>query len=417
MPKILDRSRWVLLPIGQDQGGWLDRRGSQIHGRFTTYWRLPDGTEKARDERIVLGPRSIGVKAAEHQLSGRIREFFDTHLKTLAPAITPNDESNFTYLLARVEADRKGDWKKNTVRINAMYFKILRAKLGHIPARDFGNPEMKEFIKAWIAELAEQEKSRSYIQHLLIFTRAAINEGMKRRLIHYNYANEVRVPKRVKKVDQRFMTDEEISALLQYFRDNGQRRDELILWILYACALRPGELFALRWNDWDEGNSDHLRIDESFGKSGLDDPKTPRSDSYVYLPSGVLALLREWRAWCGDSRPEAFMFPSKRDTPMRYDNYLKRVLKPAAEAVGLEGITHQMLRRSFSTMALDSGASPKDVQGQMRHTEARMSLYYGKVIPASVKQEVDKLVDQMKVKIEEQGKKAAQAEAKAGRKR
>ena len=68
-------------------------------------------------------------------------------------------------------------------------------------------------------------------------------------------------------------------------------------------------------------------------------------------------------------------------------------------------------------MALDSGASPKDVQGQMRHTEARMSLYYGKVIPASVKQEVDKLVDQMKVKIEEQGKKAAQSEAKAGRKR
>ena len=196
--------------------GWS--RSCLAHGRFTTYWRLPDGTQKARDERIVLGPRSIGVKAAEHRLSERIREFFDAHLATVAPAITPNDESDFAYLLARVEADRKGDWKKNTVRINAMYFKILRAKLGHIPARDFGNPEMKEFIKAWIAELAEQEKSRSYIQHLLIFTRAAINEGMKRRLIHYNYANEVRVPKRVKKVDQRFLTDEEISALLQYFR-------------------------------------------------------------------------------------------------------------------------------------------------------------------------------------------------------
>jgi integrase len=102
---------------------------------------------------------------------------------------------------------------------------------------------------------------------------------------------------------------------------------------------------------------------------------------------------------------------------MRYGNYLKRVLKPAAEAVGLKDITHQMLRRSFSTMALDSGASPKDVQGQMRHTDARMSLYYGKVIPASVKQEVDKLVDQMRTMIEEQGKKLEQAEAKTGRKR
>ena len=102
---------------------------------------------------------------------------------------------------------------------------------------------------------------------------------------------------------------------------------------------------------------------------------------------------------------------------MRYGNYLKRVLKPAAEAVGLKDITHQMLRRSFSTMALDSGASPKDVQGQMRHTDARMSLYYGKVIPASVKQEVDKLVDQMRTMIEEQGKKPEQVEAKTERKR
>ena len=405
----------MLIPVGQDQRGWLHERGAEIHGRFTTYWRLPGGSEKTCDERIVLGPRSIGKKAAERRLHERIRDFFETHLKTAIAVVNPNYDSNFAYLLARVEADRRGDWRKNTVRINEMYFNILRGKLGHIPARDFRNPEVKELIKGWLSELAEEGKSRSYIQHLLIFTRSAINEGIKRRLIHYNYANEVRVPKRVKKVDQRFMTDKEISALLLYFRNRGQRRDELILWVLYACALRPGELFALRWNDWDADDSDHLRIDETFGKSGLDDPKTARSDSYVYLPSGVQALLRDWRAWCGDSRPEAFIFPSKRETPMRYDNYLKRVLKPAAEALGFAGITHQMLRRSFSTMALDSGASPKDVQGQMRHTDARMSLYYGKVIPASVKQEVNKLVDQMKTKIEEQSKKQDHSEANAGR--
>jgi len=80
---------------------------------------------------------------------------------------------------------------------------------------------MKDFIKGWLTELAEQDKSRSYIQHLLIFTRSAINEGMKRRLIHYNYAKEVRVPKRVKKVDQRFMTDEEIGALCSTFATRG----------------------------------------------------------------------------------------------------------------------------------------------------------------------------------------------------
>ena len=77
-------------------------------------------------------------------------------------------------------------------------------------------------------------------------------------------------------------------------------------------------------------------------------------------------------------------------------------------------VTQAVAERVERRPALDSGASPRDVQGQMRHTDARMSLYYGKVIPASVKKEVNKLVDQMKTKIEEQAKKLEQAEAKPG---
>jgi hypothetical protein len=44
-----------------------------------------------------------------------------------------------------------------------------------------------------------------------------------------------------------------------------------------------------------------------------------------------------------------------------------------------------------------------------------MSLYCGKVIPASVRQEVNKLVDQMKTKIEEQAEKVDLPKAKARR--
>ncbi len=58
-----------------------------------------------------------------------------------------------------------------------------------------------------------------------------------------------------------------------------------------------------------------------------------------------------------------------------------------------------MLRRTFSTVAVDSGASPKDVQGQMRHTQASMSMYYAKAIPKSVAEEVDKLTDRLLQKV------------------
>ena len=258
---------------------------------------------------------------------------------------------------------------------------------------------MQDFLRSWLHELAADNLSRSYIQHVLIYLRAALNEAVKRQLVHFNYANELKVPARTKEVDQRYLSEDQIAALVQYLREKGQRRDALIVMIFYACALRPGELFALRWNDWQEGHPELLRIDEAFGKSGLDTPKTAQSRAHVYLPVGVQAELRAWKEWCGNVTPESWIFCSKRGTPISYDNYLGRTLRPAAEACGIHEITHQMLRRTFSTVAVDAGASPKDVQGQMRHTQASMSMYYAKSIPRSVAEEVDKLTARLLAKV------------------
>jgi hypothetical protein len=62
--------------------------------------------------------------------------------------------------------------------------------------------------------------------------------------------------------------------------------------------------------------------------------------------------------WCGDNWPEAFIFSSKRGTPIKYDSYLKRVLRPAAAACGIPEITHQLLWRGFSTAAVDAVPQP-----------------------------------------------------------
>ena len=398
MPKVVDRNKWVLLPDGQNQTGWLEKSGATMYGCFRTHWRLPDGNERTWRERVELGLPSMGVKAAERLLIDKIREFFISNMVAagLPPKATP--DTTFAWLLEKVKEARAPDWKANTARINRMYLKILVDKLGHIPIRDFATVEMQDYLRGWLHELAAKKLSRSYIQHVLIYLRAGLNEAMKRQLVHYNYANELKVPSRVKEVDQRFLSEDEVATLVVYFREHGQRRDALIVIILYVCALRPGELFALRWNDWDQDRPDHLRIDEAFGKSGLDTPKTTRSRSFVHLPEAIQAELQVWKQWCGGVAPNAWIFTSKRGTPISYDNYLERTLRPAAKACGIGEITHQMLRRTFSTVAVDSGASPKDVQGQMRHTQASMSLYYAKAIPKSVAEEVDKLTKRLLAK-------------------
>jgi integrase len=395
MPKKVDRSKWVLLDHGRDQKGWLEQAGKFLYGAFRARWRMPNGTERDYRERVKLGVPSMGLKAAERLLITKIGEFFDTHLTASGLQSKATPDATFSWLLEKVKEIRQADWKLNTARINEMYLKILRDKLGHVPIRDFGTVEMQDYLRGWLQELASKNLSRSYVQHVLIYLRAALNEAVKRQLVHFNYASELKVPARLKEVDQRVLSEEQVATLIKHLRACGQRRDALIVTIFYTCALRPGELFALRWNDWGEDRPAQLRIDEAFGKSGLDTPKTAQSRGHVYLPPAVQSELKAWKDWCGDVRPDAWVFTSKRGTPIAYDNYLERTLQPAATACGIGEITHQMLRRTFSTVAVDGGASPKDIQGQMRHTQASMSMYYAKAIPKSVAEEVDKLTDRL----------------------
>jgi hypothetical protein len=100
--------------------------------------------------------------------------------------------------------------------MNEMYLTILRDKLGHIPIRDFGTVEMQDYLRGWLHGLAAKELSKSYIQHLLIYLRAALNEAVKRQLLHFNYATELKIPARLKKVDQRVLSEDQVATLIHF---------------------------------------------------------------------------------------------------------------------------------------------------------------------------------------------------------
>jgi integrase len=348
-----------------------------------------------RFAQIVNGQTRIAMPGHTRE---SITEFFTKRLPPSSDTPTPSDENSFCWLIEKVKSSREADWKPNTKRINVVYLSVLQKKFGHVPIRDMASVEAQDFMRAWLQSLAAEGKSSSYIRHLLTYLRAGLNEAVKRKLIHYNFASELKTPARVKETDQRFISLDQTASLISFLRSHGQRRDGLIVQMLYLAALRPGELFALRWNDWAEERPDLLRIDEAFGKSGMDVPKTPGSKANVYLPPGIQLELAAWKQWCGHVDPDAFMFESKARTPWSFDNYRKRILRPAGESVGIAGLTFQMLRRSFSTAAVDSGASVKDIQSQMRHTTAAMSLHYAKSIPRSVQEEVRKLEEELEAK-------------------
>jgi integrase len=209
-------------------------------------------------------------------------------------------------------------------------------------------------------------------------------------LVSKNPARKLEMPTIRKKVCERFLSLEEIGALLS----EAAPREHLVLHILTACGLRPAEILVLRMEDFD---GTKLRIDEALkdrekGEARIGRTKTKESDSSVPVPPD---LSREIAAWIAAhperTNPRAFLFPNRRETPYSVGNYLKRYLKPLAERVGIHDLTHQAFRRTSSTHIQDY-ASVKDLQGHLRHTNPQTTLkHYTKVIPESLRAAVEAL--------------------------
>lgn len=92
-----------------------------------------------------------------------------------------------------------------------------------------------------------------------------------------------------------------------------------------VLGLRPGEMFALRWNDKD-GNS--LRIDTAIVDGIEVATKTDDSNASVLLPASIETQLEFWRSR-GNPCAGALILPSSRNTAIGTSNFLFRLLKEA----------------------------------------------------------------------------------------
>jgi integrase len=158
-------------------------------------------------------------------------------------------------------------------------------------------------------------------------------------------------------------------------------------------ALRPSELFALRWRSFD--NVDTLSTTGTVYKGKIRPfGKTDGSLTDVHLPPGLAEQLRLWKEETttasphGAVDPDAFIFPNSRGGFMDTGNYRNRVLNPLGERLGLPKLNFQVMRRTMATHAQSMG-SVKDIQAHLRHANADTTANeYMQELPERVKKMV-----------------------------
>src|ERR1022692_2590625 len=100
----------------------------------------------------------------------------------------------------------------------------------------------------------------SLVKKVLVQYRAILEEAVERELIDKNPARKLAMPP-TRRPCGRFLTMEEFDALLAQL----EFRDRLITRMFCTMGFRPGELFALRWDDIETGR---IRVDESTSRWG-----------------------------------------------------------------------------------------------------------------------------------------------------
>jgi integrase len=209
-----------------------------------------------------------------------------------------------------------------------------------------------------------QRYSQDRVKQARSYLKSIFDEAIEQEFLVWDPTRKLNIPKNLRPKDKRVLNWEEMWSILA----KTARRDRLLFMLDMTAALRPSELFALRWRSFDNRNT--LSITETVYRRKLRPfGKTPRSLTKVHLPDGLGSELRRWKVECKNASPEVFMFPNADGGLLDTANYRFRILKPLAEKLGIEKLNFQILRRTMATQAQNMG-TVKDIQAHLRHSRA-----------------------------------------------
>src|SRR6202035_3072566 len=93
-----------------------------------------------------------------------------------------------------------------------------------------------------------------------------------------------------------------------------------------------------------------------------------------------------------DRKPESFLFVTRNNRPPSSNKVVEYRLWTILDALGIPRCGLHAFRHTHTALLLDSGATPKVVQRQLRHSDARTTLeIYGHVVGDAHREAVEKV--------------------------
>ncbi len=264
-------------------------------------------------------------------------------------------------------------------------------ELGNVRLDQLGVENQQAFITHMPARATKKTVSRKTVVNVLgtlstILTTAR-NWGYNCEQINLD---KLRLPARGMKYEAPSFTPDQLKRILAIAEEPWRT----MFCILTLDGLRAGEVLGLKWCDIDFDRSLlHIRRTAWYGK--IQTAKSEASETILPIPSSLLTMLKNYRVtW--KPNEAGFLFVTRNGRPPSSNKVVEYHLWTILDALGIPRCGLHAFRHAHTSLLLDSGATPKVVQRQLRHSDARTTLeIYGHVVGDAHREAVEKVASML----------------------
>jgi integrase len=349
----------VYIKSGGYYGRWVTAAGGRTNRRLGPV-RLP-GT-------------SIGLTRA--QAERRLRDLIDSVQVTTNPLRTV--AATGCALIEELEA--KGRSRSHIESVECH----LRVHLVPFFAERALDRIDEDQVKRLVARLRRRGLAPKTIRNILSTLHSVFELARRRRWVVANPCSLVDLPAAARSADIRFLSFDELDAVLaRGIPDDDRGAIERPLYLMAAMTgLRQGELLGLRWRDLDL-IALKVRVRQAYVRGEFKSPKSVRGSRGVPLAALLLAELAQLRDGSPFDTDDDLVFADpETGRPLRREAVRTRFRK-ACDRAGVRVVRFHDLRHTFGTRLAASGeVSLRTLQEWMGHADVKTTLIYADYQPA-----------------------------------
>ncbi|VEE82210.1 site-specific integrase [Enterococcus hirae] len=315
-------------------------------------------------------------------------------------SFSKKDYSTFKEVYELWFANYKNTVKESSVqRVQYLFNNQILPKFGHMRINKINTAICQKIVNEWNEENAPT-RLRSY-------TKKVFTYAMSLNLISSNPMDNILVPRKrshQKAEKENFLDRYQLKDFLGMVKQQENFSIYTMFHVLAYTGLRKGELVSLTWSDIDFTNQT-LSINKTgyylSGNPYITSTKTNKSTRIISVDNSTISLLKQWKL-------EQKKFLLSRGIPIKsdkkqlvfsndknnliYNSFLNEILRKYSQY----NITPHGFRHTHASLLFEAGASIKQVQERLGHTNINTTLeIYTHVTKEAEKESAEKFLNYM----------------------